>query len=187
VTTYRELVTIAADRLRAGWWDMTDQLITDAVDMGYAAQLDKLGADLLTEATQFRDAALAAPPEPVRVAGLLFDAAPPAYAAAWLSHSGQKSRALTHEFAAAWAHRGTVAEEMSARIADGLCHQAVDWITGAYWAIRREVAGARARGGRRAEWAMLRDGEFGLRWPRSLRSFLSGESDDPPVFDPRSL
>ncbi|HTQ90317.1 MAG TPA: hypothetical protein VMK84_12580 [Streptosporangiaceae bacterium] len=187
VATYRELVTIAADRLRAGWWDMTGQLITDAVDMGYAAQLDKLGADLLAEATRLRDAALAAPPEPVRVAGLLYDAAPPAYAAAWLSHSGQESPALPAEFADVWAHRETVAEEMSARIGDGLWYQAVDWITGAYGAIRREVAQARARGGRRAEWAMIRDGEFGLRWPRSLRLFLSGQSDDPPVFDPRSL
>jgi hypothetical protein len=187
VATYRELVTVAADRLRAGWWDMTGQLITDAVDMGYARQLDKLAADLLAEATRFRDAALAAPPEPVRVAGLLYDAAPAAYAAAWLSRSGRKSRALPEEFAAVWAHRETVAEEMFARIGDGLWYQAADWITGAYWTIRREIAEARARGGRRAEWAMLRDGEFGLRWPRSLRSFLSGQSDDPPLFDPRSL
>jgi hypothetical protein len=186
VATYRELVTVAADRLRAGWWDMTEQLVAEAVAMGYAAQLDKLGADLLAEATRFRDAALEAPPEPVRFAGLLYDAAPPAFAAAWLSRSGRKSRAVPWKFASAWAHRETIAEEMFVRISDGLWHQAVDWITGSWWEVRRQVAAARARGDRRAVWTMLRDGEFGLRWPRSFRPFLSGEGD-PPVFDPRSL
>jgi hypothetical protein len=186
VATYRELITVAADRLRAGWWDMTEQLVTEAVARGYAAQLDKLGADLLAEATRFRDAAVEAPPEPVRFAGLLYDAAPPAFAAAWLSHSGQKSRAVPGEFASAWAHRETVAEEMFARISDGLWYQAVDWITGSLWEVRRQIAEAQARGDRRAVWTMLRDGEFGLRWPRSFRPFLSGEGD-PPVFDPRSL
>jgi hypothetical protein len=186
IATYLHLATVAADRLRAGWWDMTEQLVTEAVEMGYAAQLDKLGTDLLAEAIRFRDAALQAPPEPVRFAGLLYDAAPPAFAAAWLSRIGRKSRHVPAELADAWAHRETVAEELFARISDGLWYQPVDWITGALWEVRRQVADAQARGDRRAVWTMLRDGEFGLRWPRSYFPFLSGERG-PPVFDPRSL
>ncbi|MFI5067323.1 MAG: hypothetical protein ACHP9Z_25535 [Streptosporangiales bacterium] len=57
VASYQALAALAADQLRAGWWDMTEALVIEAVRRGYAAQLDALGTQFLAETTRLRDAA----------------------------------------------------------------------------------------------------------------------------------
>lgn len=180
-TEYRRLLALAADRLHAGRWEMTGELVVAAVRDGYLGPLDALGSYLAAEAIALRDAALDGPPDPLDFAGKLYDAAPFAFAAGWLSRWVREHAAVQSASGQDWASRETESEELFSRICDGLHSQLLDWILGGLWAERRRVAAARARGDRDGVWRLLAEGELALRWPRSYRPFLLGEGPAPAV------
>jgi hypothetical protein len=178
---YRRLLALAADRLYAGRWEMLGELIVRVVRDGYLAPLDALGSHLSAEAIALRDAALDGLPDPLDFAGKLYDAAPFAFAAGWLSRWVVEHAALPAAHTADWARRAADAEDLFVRICDGLHSQLLDWILGCIWVARADVSAAHARGDRDRVWMLLREGEIALRWPRSYRPFLLGEGPEPTV------
>jgi hypothetical protein len=177
---YRRLLALAADRLHAGRWEMTGELVVSAVRDGYLEALDSLGAYLNAEAVALRDSALGGPPDPLEFAGRLYDAAPFAFAAGWLCRSARE-HATDPARARDLAQREAAADDLFLRLCDGLHSQLSDWALGGLWAERAMITAARARGDSEGAWRLLSAGELALRWPRSYRPFLLGEGPAPAV------
>jgi hypothetical protein len=174
----RRLVA-AAEHARHGPEVMARLLVMHAVRDGYAKVLDYAAATYYAWAIAMRDAALAGPPDPLRFGAQLYNAPPYAYAA-YLICQGARA-ALGKSAQGRWARMQTDAEELFIRIGDGIYAQYRDWCLSQLDRERQKITAAQARGDRREVWKLIRNGEFGLRWPRSYRPYLLGEAPAPAV------
>ncbi|PXW97382.1 hypothetical protein [Mycolicibacterium moriokaense] len=177
--TYRELMALAAERLRGGMLHMLKELVEGAASDGYLGALYFISERLLAEAVALREHALDSPPDPVEFTRRLFDIPPYAEAAKLIC---QWARECVHASAVdLWARRQTQAEELRVRAAEGLCSQYINWVNEHHMQERRLIAAAQARGDRRAVFRLLREGEFRLMRPKSYRSFLEGHGAPPAI------
>ena len=177
--TYRELMAVAADRLRGGMWPMLEELVKGVANSGRIAALYFVAEQLLAEAVALRNRALEAPSDPVEFSRKLFDIPPYAEAAKlicqWAREPAQAS------WADAFTRRQTQAEELRARASEGLYAQYFNWVDQRHLHERSLVAAAQARGDRRAVFRILREGEFRCMRPRSYRAFLEGHGEPPTI------
>jgi hypothetical protein len=161
-----------------------EKMIAQVARDGCYKALDAVASVYYSTAVEFRDAALDGPADPLRFAWQLYSVGPYAYAVMLICHAARSTLRRNSSKSERWARTQTGAAELFLRAGDGICFQYMDFCLGRIGQEREKVAAAQARGDHRAVWKLIRDGEFGLRWPRSYRPYLMGQARLPAVKPP---
>jgi hypothetical protein len=167
-------LTFAVLQLCSGDVRASFPVISKAVREGHADSLRQLASDLLKEAEKHRDLALDGPPDRMQFGHELFLAAPFALATRWLESGIRNFGNVDARHSEEDLQKETEAEELYARLCDGLAAQWLDWLAGRFRTEQAAVLAAEAAGDKLLVWQLLREGEYGLRRPRSVRPMLLG-------------